>query len=143
MRIACRVTKDRIHTLRICNTDCSSTITMVTRTRLKVTCMRSLPVLLHHRKVTVMNSLMDCSDSLQHCCQGVALQCKQYPSSGSTGVAFPKVVTQAQRHTPTHVTSSEKRYHAQLSNSESGSSSTEGPKQSNMSKELSVYGMKA
>jgi len=38
--------EDHRHTLRICNTYCFSTATIVTRTRLIVTCIRKLPVLL-------------------------------------------------------------------------------------------------
>jgi hypothetical protein len=44
MRFACWITK-ATDTLRICNTYCFSTVTMVKRTRLNVTCICRLPLL--------------------------------------------------------------------------------------------------
>ena len=44
MRLACWITK-ATETLRISNTHCFSTATMVTRTRLNITFIRTLPVL--------------------------------------------------------------------------------------------------
>ena len=50
MRIACWITKAR-HTCRICTTYCFWTATTVTRMRLSVTYIRTLPVLLCNQKV--------------------------------------------------------------------------------------------
>jgi hypothetical protein len=62
MRFACRINKATIHTLTIFNTYCFSTVTIVTRTCLNVTLIRTFPVLYFfackHLKEKLLSSIL-------------------------------------------------------------------------------------